>query len=176
MRVTCVDASGATCARVRESAKALSLDMIVVREDMLAFDLSHTYDVVIAHGVLHLLPRQGRQELLLHVKHQPTAGGLNVLAVFTDRLPAPPDLADEFIGLFGEGELSAVYADWAIELEQAYALEDEHGDGIKHVHPVNKLVARKPVAAASAGEQAHRADGVSARLMSRKGRRSCARR
>jgi tellurite methyltransferase len=151
MRVTCVDVSEAACARLREAAETLSLNMGVVCEDARTFEFSRTYDVVIAHGILHLVPPQSRQELIARMKAHTSPGGLNVVAVFTDRLPAPPDMADEFVGLFGEGELSAAYADWIVELDQAYTLNDEHGGGIKHEHPVNKLVARKPQDFATAG-------------------------
>ena len=152
MKVTCVDASEAACTRLRETAKALSLDIRVVCEDMVGFEFSQDYDVVIAHGVLHLLPRKASEDLIARMKFQTSPGGLNVVAVFTDRLPAPPDMAVEFVGLFSEGELSAAYAGWTIDLEQAYTLEDEHAGGIRHVHPVNKLVARKPaVSAVAAG-------------------------
>jgi tellurite methyltransferase len=150
MRVMCVDVSEAACARLRETAGTLSLDMGVVCEDALTFEFSRAYDVVIAHGMLHLFPCQSRQQLLARIKAHTLPGGLNVVAVFTDRLPAPPDMADEFVGLFGEGELSAAYADWIVELDQAYTLNDEHGGGLKHEHPVNKLVARKPSAFATA--------------------------
>jgi tellurite methyltransferase len=151
MRLTCVDVSDAACARVSEIAQVMSLDVRVICEDMHRFDLTHSYDAIIAHGVLHLLARDTRLDLLARMKLHTTPGGLNVVAVFTDRLPAPPDLVDEFVGLFEEGELAAVYSDWAIELEQAYTLEDEHGEGIRHVHPVNKVVASKSAGAASAG-------------------------
>ena len=75
-------------------------------------------------------------------EHQ--SGGINVVVVFTDRLPPPDDLKDLCIGLFHEGEIFSIYADWEIELEQSYVFDDEHPGGIQHTHPVNKVVARKP--------------------------------
>ena len=71
-------------------------------------------------------------------------GPINVVVVFTDRLPPPDDLKDLCIGLFHEGEIFSLYADWEIELEQSYVFDDEHPGGIQHTHPVNKVVARKP--------------------------------
>jgi hypothetical protein len=46
--------------------------------------------------------------------------------------------------LLDEGELLAAYRDWHVVLEQAYTLHDEHPGGIRHVHAVNKIVARRP--------------------------------
>ncbi|MBP2658642.1 MAG: hypothetical protein H6Q69_1674 [Firmicutes bacterium] len=47
------------------------------------------------------------------------------------------------LGLFQDGELAELYSDWDIELYQSYFFVDEHSNGIKHRHPINKIVARK---------------------------------
>jgi hypothetical protein len=47
------------------------------------------------------------------------------------------------IGLFKEGELFGVYSDWNIPIRLTYVLNDEHAGGIKHSHPINKLVAQR---------------------------------
>lgn len=66
------------------------------------------------------------------------------MAVFTDRIPPPQDLAPFVKGLFREGELAELYADWQIDSSEAYTHEDEHPNGARHCHPVNKVVAWKP--------------------------------
>ncbi|MBP1775532.1 MAG: hypothetical protein H6Q86_1538, partial [candidate division NC10 bacterium] len=47
------------------------------------------------------------------------------------------------LGLFREGELLEQYAGWRIALHRSYVLEDEHPGGIRHRHPVNKIVAQR---------------------------------
>ena len=47
-------------------------------------------------------------------------------------------------GLFREGELEDCYRDWRIEVFRSYVLDDEHPGGIRHRHPVNKIVAQRP--------------------------------
>jgi tellurite methyltransferase len=93
---------------------------------------------------LHLLPRAERSEVLERMKSHTVPGGTNVVAAFTNRLPAAPDLREVTLGLLDEGELFAAYRDWHVVLERAYTLHDEHPGGIRHEHAVNKLVARRP--------------------------------
>ena len=72
------------------------------------------------------------------------ARGYNVVAVFTDQLVPPSDLKPFMLGLFREGELLARYRGWRVEQSRSYVLEDEHPGGIRHRHPINKIVAQKP--------------------------------
>lgn len=108
------------------------------------YGIDSTFDAVIAHGVLQLLPVRLRDRVLITAREHTAPGGYNVVTVFTDALPPPPDLASVMCGLFVEGELFARYADWVVLLAESYVLGDEHPDDIRRRHPVNKLVARRP--------------------------------
>lgn len=143
MKLTAVDVSEAACAMITKIAAESSLPISVVQEDLRTFDFTEQYDVVIAHGILHLLPAAERLQLLDRIKARTRPNGANVVAVFTSRIPAPPDLSDAFIGLFEEDELFNAYQDWETLLRRSYTLNDEHPGGIRHEHPVNKIVARK---------------------------------
>jgi tellurite methyltransferase len=150
MVVTAVDVSPAACSRLRSASDELAAGICVVQEDIRRFDFSQHHDVVVAHGVLHLLPRADRLAVLDRIKSSTVAGGTNIVCVFTNRLPAPPDLAEVTLGLFDEGEIFDAYRQWDIVLERAYTMHDEHAAGIRHEHPVNKIVARRPTANGSA--------------------------
>jgi tellurite methyltransferase len=95
--------------------------------------------------VLHLLEAAARDSLIAAMRSCTVPGGWNVVACFTDELPPPADLAPFCLGLFRPGEIMDRYRDWDIELERAYVLEDEHPGGVRHRHPINKVVARRPV-------------------------------
>jgi len=99
-----------------------------------------------AEEVLALIPRlsAGASVLDLGVKEVTRRGGWNVHAVFTDRLPQPPDLAPLVLCPFPQGALTKAYEDWAIELAESYILEDEHPGGIRHCHAIDEIVARRP--------------------------------
>jgi len=139
------DVSPAACSRIRTIANDVSVFLNVIQEDIRRFDFPRRYDVVIAHGVLHLLPQVDRVELLDRIKSSTVPGGLNVIAVFTNSLPAALDLAKVTLGLFDEGEIFDAYRHWEIILKRAYTMCDEHPGGIRHERPVNKIVARRPI-------------------------------
>lgn len=64
--------------------------------------------------------------------------------IFTDTVPASPDIAPFAIGLAKDGEIKEMYNDWEILQFQSYTFEDEHPNVPKHMHAVNKIVAQKP--------------------------------
>ena len=146
MMVTGVDVSPVACSRLRTAAADIRDRLQVIQEDISRFKFTRQYDVVIAHGVLHLLPRADRVEILTRIQSYTVPGGTNVVAIFTNRLPSPPDLEAVTLGLFDEGELFRAYLGWDIILQRAYTMCDEHPGGVRHEHPVNKIVARKPKA------------------------------
>lgn len=150
-RVTAVDRSRfALAALRREAARAgwspddeEPLGMEIVEADVSALCPLDDYDLVIAHGVLHLFPPMDRDALIERMKRHTRPGGWNVIAAFTDRIAPPPDMAPHCLGLLQERELLQHYGDWEVETFQAYTLEDHHPGGITHIHPLNKIVARR---------------------------------
>ena len=157
-RVTAVDRSRWALMALRRAATREGsvadeepLGMEIVEADLSAFCPLEDYDLVVAHGVLHLMPPVERDALLERVKRHTRPAGWNVIAAFTDRIPPPPDLAPHCRGLFEEGELTLRYGDWEITSFQDYTLEDRHPGGISHTHAVNKLIARRPEVEGPAG-------------------------
>lgn len=112
-------------------------------QDLETFSFRREYELIVAHGVLHLLEREVWQSVLASVRRHTKPGGWNVVVVFTDRLPPPQDLAVHMRGLFREGELRDQYRGWSVTRWEAYTLEDEHPGGVRHRHPINKIVAQK---------------------------------
>jgi len=140
--VDAFDVSDAGIEKLRRGAGTLAVRAWV--EDAAAHAFSGSYDAVICHGVLHLFPPPVRARVLDGIRRGTKPGGANVIAVFTDKVPAPPDLAPFFHGLFREGELASCYADWRIELRDAYVFSDEHPGGFRHTHALEKVVAWRP--------------------------------
>lgn len=143
MKVTAVDVSEAACSVIAHIATESSLRISVVQRGLRTYEFTTQHDVIIAHGTLHLLPPIERDRLLGRMKAMTRVNGVNVAVVFTNRIPAPPDLSDAFAGLFREEEIFNAYQDWETLLKRAYTLSDEHPGGVRHEHPVNKIVARK---------------------------------
>lgn len=142
--VDALDISAVGIEKLRSRARAAGVPVRAWVQDIGTFSFEREYDLVVAHGVLHLLGRDVWLHLLDSVRQHTRPGGWNIVAVFTDRLPPPPDLAPYMRGLFREGELLDCYAGWAVDRWEAYTLDDEHPGGIRHRHPVNKVMAQKP--------------------------------
>lgn len=141
--VKAIDISRAAISKLNRHANRESLDVSGHIADLRDYKINGMYDLVIAHGCLHLLERHVWTRLIEETKEHTQIQGYNVSVVFTDTLPPPEDLQPWMKGLFKEGELFSYYSDWQIFVKLSYVLEDEHPGGIKHRHPINKLVAKR---------------------------------
>jgi len=142
LNVAAFDVSEAGVEKLRRAAGTLPVRAWV--DDAATYAFDGAFDAVICHGVLHLLARTVQPRVIEGIRRCTRPGGVSVIAVFTGRVPAPPDLAPFFLGLFEEGELATLFADWHIESAEAYVFEDEHPGGFRHTHAVEKVTARKP--------------------------------
>ena len=142
--VTAVDISPKAVAKLVAGARSCIGTLRAEVADVRKRPLCGPYDLIIAHGLLHLLYRGDWAKLIKEMQRATSPHGYNVVAVFTDALPPPADLEPFTVGLFHEGELLERYAGWHIGFHSSYVLEDQHPGGIRHRHPVNKLVAQKP--------------------------------
>ena len=111
--------------------------------DVFGFPFSYSYDLIIMHGVLQFVEREKQAEMLTLLKRWTKKGGYHVIALFTDAEPVPEDLKDVMVGLFKEGEIKDYYQDWDIRMFERKKFQDEHENGVRHCHAMNKLIARK---------------------------------
>lgn len=70
-------------------------------------------------------------------------GGIHIMQIFTDTVPASEDIVEIAVGLAKELEIKELYNDWEILQFKSYTFEDEHPGVPKHLHSSNKIVARK---------------------------------
>jgi tellurite methyltransferase len=143
MIVTAIDISPSAIAKLRSKAAAYVDRLRTDVADARHYVPEHQFDLVIAHGILHLLPQSDWSRLILRMKAMTKPSGFNIVAVFTNSLPPPEDLSPFALGLFREGELLDQYSDWKVELFDSYIKEDQHPGSVRHRHPVNKIVAQK---------------------------------
>lgn len=139
-----MDISHAAIAKLATFAERENLSVEASVCDLRGYQIEGAYDLVIAHGCLHLLSRPHWARLLSEAKGHTRTLGYNVVVVFTDAIPPPDDLRLWMIGLFREAELFSYYSDWTVLTALSYVLDDEHPGGIRHRHPINKLIARRP--------------------------------
>lgn len=143
--VTAVDVSSLAMAKLVANAGACEGRLHPLVADARDVPFQGPYDLIIAHGLLHLMSRFDWSLLIKRMQCATSPDGYNVVAVFTNTIPPPPELGPFMLGLFREGELLEHYRAWRIELYRSYVLDDEHPGGIRHRHPVNKIVAQNVV-------------------------------
>ncbi len=112
--------------------------------DVLDFEFKYKYDLIIVHGVLQFIKKEKQPIVIDLLKEWTKANGYNIIALFTDEEPIPEDLKDVMVGVFKSGEIKEYYYDWEIKLFENKKFNDEHENGIKHCHALNKIVAQKP--------------------------------
>ncbi|MBQ2953565.1 MAG: methyltransferase domain-containing protein [Clostridia bacterium] len=111
--------------------------------DILAFEFRHKYDLIIIHGVLQFIEREKQPQTIGLLKVWTKENGYNIVALFTDEEPVPEDLRDIMIGVFRSGEIRDYYKDWEIRWFESRKFSDEHENGVKHCHAMEKIVAQK---------------------------------
>lgn len=111
--------------------------------DVLDFDYREGYDLIIVHGVLQFIAREKQPEIIQLLKKWTNPGGYHMIALFTDAQPVPEDLREVMVGVFREGEIWDYYQGWETVMFESRQFTDEHENGIRHCHAMNKLVAQK---------------------------------
>lgn len=111
--------------------------------DVLEFAFKYKYDLIIVHGVLQFIEREKQPKIIELLKNWTEVNGYHIIALFTDEEPVPEDLKDVMVGVFKNGEIKDYYSEWEIRMFESYKFNDEHENGIKHCHALNKVVAKK---------------------------------
>lgn len=120
-----------------------NININAVQCDAFGFEFTHKYDLVIVHGVLQFVEREKQADMIQLLKKWTAKDGYHIIALFTDEEPIPEDLKDIMVGVFKEGEIKNYYLDWDIKMFETKKFHDEHENGIKHCHALNKIVAMK---------------------------------
>ena len=100
----------------------------------------HILEIV---GTLHFVEKSDWKSLLIKAKEHTNVGGIHLIQLFTNVLPASDDIAPFAIGLADDEEIKALYEDWDIMQFKSYTFEDQHPGVPKHFHASNKIVAQR---------------------------------
>lgn len=143
-KVVGVDVSEAGIAKLKRIAGERGLEVDASVADLNTFEISGEFDLMISDGVFHNIHREHAERLIAEMKSHTRPGGYNLVKLFTTKVPPPPELAKFHIGLWEEEELFDRYEGWEFLIRKSFILKDEHPDGSRHRHPINKILARKP--------------------------------
>ena len=111
--------------------------------DLTEFEFEKKYDFVMSFGTLHFVSKEKWKKFIWDAKENTNSGGMHIIQIFTNKVPASPDISDFAVGLADEEELKEMYEDWEILDFKSFVFEDEHHGVPKHYHASNKIVARK---------------------------------
>jgi tellurite methyltransferase len=112
-------------------------------DDVCSFCFKKTYDLIISFGTLHFVNKDNWHRFILDAKENTVIGGFHIIQLFTDKVPASPDIALFAVSLASEEEIKELYNDWNIIQFKSYVFEDEHPDVPKHLHASNKIVVQR---------------------------------
>lgn len=140
--VTAIDITEAGIRKLNTLSAREELTIHCSVADMTSFEYAEEYDLIISHGCLHFAERNQWEKMIGQFKTHTDPFGFNVITVFTDAIPAPPDLAPFCVGLFPEGELYEMYSGWETILKKSYTFQDGHAGGTRPTHAANKLVVK----------------------------------
>ncbi|PWU16265.1 MAG: hypothetical protein C5B45_00900 [Chlamydiae bacterium] len=153
--VTSVDRSEAGILKLASLSDRFNLNIQTHVADIASFKIDSSYDLVMAHGVLYYLENHIWRDLLNKVKEATRPGGFNIFTVFiyNEEIPCGEEIASaHYLGSFSPNELKRFYSDWINHRFDQYVKWDSHPGMSIHVHPIEKLVAQKPLQTFSRNE------------------------
>ncbi|MCH5281127.1 MAG: methyltransferase domain-containing protein [Lachnospiraceae bacterium] len=112
-------------------------------DDLCKFSFKKQYKLIMTFGTLHFVLKEDWHNFIYKAKEATVVGGINIIQLFTDTVPASSDIAPYAVGLAKDHEIKELYSDWDIISYNSYVFEDEHPNVPKHLHASNKIVARK---------------------------------
>lgn len=141
-RVTAVDISPSAINKLNRISSQHSIKLTTILKDITSYRPDHEYDLILAHGLLHLLPTSERHRLIDRFKSSTRSGGFNVTVVITNKISLPIYTRSYFNAPFDDGELRRYYNDWDILIDEAYSKSGMRR--IPYRRHFNRVVARCP--------------------------------
>ncbi len=142
-KVDAFDLSANAIAKLNRLAATKNVYIDAWVQDLTQFTFRKPYDLIMSFGTLHFVNKESWKSFILKAKTNTTLNGIHVIQLFTNVLPASPDIAPFAVGLANDEEIKELYSDWDILQFKSYTFEDEHPGIPKHYHASNKIVAQK---------------------------------
>ena len=142
--VDAFDLSESGIAKLNRIAAAGNIQVNSWAQDLTRFEFTKQYNLILSFGTLHLVSKEDWKNFIRAAKQHTAAGGIHIIQLFTNVLPASPDIAPFAIGLADDEEIKELYCGWEILQFKSYTFEDEHPGVPRHFHASNKIVAQKP--------------------------------
>ena len=141
--VDAFDLSEHGIAKVNDRCEVSGVKLNAFIADLTEYEFEHNYDAIMSFGTLHFVCKNDWKKFINEAKKHINDGGIHIIQLFTDVVPASEDIAPFAIGLAKDEEIKELYDDWEILQFKSYVFEDEHPGIPKHLHASNKIVVRK---------------------------------
>lgn len=141
--VDAFDISEHGIAKLQKRCKKEAVQLNAFTADLITYQFEKNYDMVMSFGTLHFVQKSDWKSLINRAKAHTNIGGIHIMQIFTDTVPASEDIAPFAVGLAKDKEIKELYNDWEILQFKSYTFEDEHPGVPKHLHASNKIVARR---------------------------------
>lgn len=138
------DISESGISKLKRLCERNDLNINAFVHDLTTYTFDKKYDLIMSFATLCFVAKSDWKKFITLAKENTNSGGIHIMHIFTDTVPASPDIAPFAAGLAKDGEMKEMYNDWEILQFQSYIFEDEHPNVPKHMHAVNKIVAQKP--------------------------------
>lgn len=141
-----IDAFDISEAGIAKLKRLCRLDSVIVNafvRDLADFRFDKKYGLIMSFATLCFVEKRVWRNFIAEAKENTELGGIHIMHIFTDTVPASPDIKPFAKGLARDGELKELYEDWEMLRFQSYTFEGEHPGVPKHLHSVNKIVARR---------------------------------
>ena len=130
-------------AKLKHRCKLSNTQVNAFVADLTTYQFEQNYDMLTCFGTLHFVAKNEWKRFINNAKKYTNIGGIHIIQIFTDTVPASEDIAPFAIGLAKDEEIKELYIDWEILQFKSYVFEDEHPNVPKHLHASNKIVARR---------------------------------
>lgn len=137
------DISDAGIGKLKRLCEVNGVSVSAFVQDLADYAFEKKYDLIMSFATLCFVEKSVWRRFIADAKDNTNIGGIHIMHIFTDEVPASPDIAPFAVGLAHDGEIKELYDSWEILSFQSYTFEDEHPGVPKHLHSVNKIVARK---------------------------------
>lgn len=129
--------------KLKKLCKQSDVTINAVVHDLTSYQFTKSYDLILSFATLCFVEKEAWKAFLGRAKANTAPGGIHIIQLFTDAVPASDDIAPFAVGLAKDGEIKECYSDWEILQFKSYVFEDEHPNVPKHLHSANKIVVRK---------------------------------
>lgn len=143
--VDAFDLSASAISKLNRLATSRNIHVNSWVQDLTQFEFAKQYDLILSFGTLHFVKKAEWISFIQRAKQNTARKGIHIIQLFTNVLPASPDIAPFAVGLADDEEIKRLYCDWDILQFRSYTFEDEHPEVPRHFHASNKIVAQKPI-------------------------------